>query len=242
MDHFEYETQLCEAYMGWARRGGSVCHPETGGFDILEVLPSGHQIGIEAKIRLNLKVIQQALPTHHELMQRWGEYPGPDHRAILVPHAADELVAMLGMVGLTVFVWCGCSGVSGHSFMPDTHGLELFDWNPPKRVDVPKYASNVPAGVPSPVRMTKWKIGALKIAAHLELVGSIKRKEITAYGCSPTSFCQYGGWLEPVGEGRFVNRSMPDVRRQHADVYPEVRREVRSALGLPAGRTNKRGT
>ena len=56
---------------------------ETAGWDLLLVNPDGVQIGIEAKLSLNPKVLDQALPG------RWGEERGPDYRAVLVP--ADGL-------------------------------------------------------------------------------------------------------------------------------------------------------
>ncbi|WP_256730420.1 hypothetical protein [Pseudomonas sp. ANT_H12B] len=38
----------------------------------------------------------------------------------------------------------------------------MFDWNPDERCQVPILVTNLPAGVPSLVKLTPWKESALK--------------------------------------------------------------------------------
>ncbi len=80
---FIKESDLCAAFtQAVARDLDWTAFNETAGFDILLVRKDGIQIGIEAKLKLNAKVVTQALP-------RWlgVEYGaiGPHYRAVLVP-------------------------------------------------------------------------------------------------------------------------------------------------------------
>ena len=81
---FATEGALCEAFAEWARAEGFTVYPETAGWDMLLVAADGHQLGIEAKLSLNLKVLAQALKGCTYSAER-----GPDYRAILVPESHD---------------------------------------------------------------------------------------------------------------------------------------------------------
>ena len=89
---FEKETDLCAEFM---KRVPSewVVYPETGGFDIVLVRKEdGFQIGVEAKLKLNGKVISQAA----EYAGSWYScQSGPDCRAVLVPDSASSDLAVV---------------------------------------------------------------------------------------------------------------------------------------------------
>ncbi|CTQ67183.1 hypothetical protein [Roseibium alexandrii] len=95
---FAKEADLCSLFIKCLPRGWTA-YPETGGFDILLSRDSdGFQIGVEAKLRLNAKVIQQAMEG-----RSWSRVagPGPDCRAVLVPSDArggmEPVCAALGI-------------------------------------------------------------------------------------------------------------------------------------------------
>src|SRR6185437_3226759 len=168
---FKTEAELCAAFIEWAIREGYRCYPETADFDILAVDEDGWQIGIEAKLRMNVKVISQALP-------RYGAEIGPDHRAILVPSIDSELREICGFCGLEIF-YCltryrDPRPGRRHEFARDRSDRgAMFDWNPKQRCELPEYMPDVPAGVPSPLKLTPWKIAALKVLARIEISGWI---------------------------------------------------------------------
>lgn len=57
-----------------------------------------------------------------------------------------------------------------------------FDWNPTKRCELPEFVPKVAAGVPAPLQLTPWKVGALKVLADLELDGFTTAKGVRAHG------------------------------------------------------------
>ncbi len=92
------EADLCSDFMlslpeNWTP------YPETAGFDILLVeKASGMQIGVEAKLKLNAKVVNQIIENRYAVTA-----PGPDFRAVLVPETTNhELAAICDFVGITV--------------------------------------------------------------------------------------------------------------------------------------------
>jgi hypothetical protein len=227
---FQTEAELCAAFIEWAARAGYRCYPETAEFDILAVDSDGWQIGIEAKLRMNVKVISQALP-------RYGAEVGPDHRAILVPGIDSELREICGYLGLEIF-YCMTRGGARrglrHDFARDTQWRRdaMFDWNPKSRCDLPDYMPDVPAGVPAPIRLTPWKVAALKVLARLEISGWLTRKEISIFGIDARRWTAGDGWLvpfdgDPKRGGRFQRgEKCPRFDLQHPDVYAQIKAEL----------------
>lgn len=227
---FKTEADLCAAFVEWATRAGFRCYPETADFDLLLVDREGWQIGIEAKLRMNVKVISQALP-------RYGAEIGPDHRAVLVPSMDSELREICGFVGLEIFY---CTTLSTychrdcHEFDRDTKWRReaMFDWNPKQRCELPDYMPDVPAGVPAPVRLTPWKVAALKILARLEISGWITRREIAVFGIDSRRWTSGDGWLlpldgDPARGGRWRRgEKCPKFDQQHPEVYAQIKAEL----------------
>jgi hypothetical protein len=94
------EAELCAALIKHNSEKWTA-YPETSGFDILMVRKAdGFQIGVEAKLSLNAKVILQAIePPGHW----WANESGPDCRAVLVPWKAkgSDLAALLNRLCVT---------------------------------------------------------------------------------------------------------------------------------------------
>lgn len=99
---FVNEAALCAAFIS-ALPEGWTAYPETAGFDILLVrLADGAQIGVEAKMTLNAKVLLQAVEGIYS--GHGSEFNGPDFRAALVPEGAAgfELSAIASKLGVVV--------------------------------------------------------------------------------------------------------------------------------------------
>lgn len=205
---FATEADLCAAFIAHHAKRGFTAYAETAGFDIL-LVRDGWQWGVQAKMSLNTKVLCQLLPE--------SDVVGPDFRVILVPDSRGlrQLCAALGFI----------------LHAPNSWGFEDLDlsgpdWNPERRCPLPEYVPDVAAGAPSPVQLTKWKIGALRALAHLTKHGGITRKEIRQYGCDPTRWCAQGfGWLLPHEDraGVYViGPKMPRFDQQHPEVFAQI--------------------
>jgi len=237
------EADLCVAFMEQFNSiNGWTCYPETAGFDILVVHEDGRQIGVEAKLKLNSKVADQILPDSWEI--RNGN-PGPDHRMVIVGDLTDSSLGIAKMLAaLGVLVLCPHMGHRylgagrlesfpdfqlssklmhrGSGYFGDPH---LCDWNPTERCAVPCVVPDVPAGVPSPLRLTPWKESAIKVMIILRRQGYITAKQITEQGISPSVWTQGPkAWLEKgLKQGHWIETDrLPSFDKQHPDAFAKI--------------------
>lgn len=249
IEKIEKEADLCALFIQeFNKLPEWTCYPEAAGFDILVVNTDGRQIGVEAKLALNAKVADQILPNHYE---ENNEAPGPDYRMVIVSkitEASAGLVKMLERQGVTVLLPRSTWTSEGDKYTFDlNHKLlevsgckpffdrYMFDWNPPERCQVPILVTNLPAGVPCPVRLTPWKESALKVIAQLRSQGFITAKQIASHGISSSAWTQPGGskpsWLAK-GEARgtwIETEHLPAFDKQHPEVYALALAGVTSA-------------
>lgn len=243
---FDTEADLCAAFIEWVKspidhrryRREEPLHwtvyPETAGWDILLVGADGTQIGIEAKLRFNMKVLQQCLP------DTWGDWHdcGPDYRAVLVPQWDSDVARVCNALGLALLGHTG-AGWGRNDFRPglleNECGGGWHYWSPREREKLPDYVPDVPAGAPAPLRLTEWKVAALRITATLELRGFVTREDFRQYGIDSRRWTGPGGWLLPTEKrGQYTRSPALDFDKQHPDVYAKVLLEVREKLeGVP---------
>lgn len=239
---FPDEASLCDMFIRDMRAmGGWTIYPETAGFDILLVRDATkHQLGIQAKLQLNAKVASQILPGDG------GGYgicvPGPDFRAVIVPRITEsnggiaQMLKILGVqvlspdrrhLGVMQFSLSRFRGNDAREFDVTTGklmewDLAWHDWNPSKRCELPSIMPDVRAGVPAPIQLTPWKIGALKVLADIELDGFVTAKSVRSHNVDPRRFCASDGWLTPLGEGRWGRGKVPDFDQQHPEAYAQI--------------------
>jgi hypothetical protein len=239
---WEKETDLCADFIAWARNEGWVVYAECGGWDILLVRPSdGFQIGVEAKLQLNAKVLCQALKSG---FLDAGEV-GPDCRAILVPavKSVGGLEVVARHLGVAVIeaskemsrrrvdgAWQDFEVATFDPRLPEKASLwwrETWpEWSPDCRVKLPEYVPDVIAGDSGPVMLTDWKIKALKVVVVIEMMGSVTRADMRALRIDPSRWTQY--WLRSDGSGGWVPRTdpnsrMPDFKAQHPINYEQIK-------------------
>lgn len=225
-----------------------VIYHETAGWDVLLAEEStGVQIGIEAKLSLNAKAIEQALVGAGD--SRYAASPGPDYRAVLVPANACQahLTTICRHIGLTLlklrdfnagsgrewrekygprwqvtFAGHGPPEEDGGQFGPSLTGW--FPWLPEKRHKLPDYIPDVSGGKASPVALTEWKIRAIKLLILLDRNGFVTRSDMRAIDISPTRWTAAGGFLKPDTElGGYVrHHRTPDLRAQHPVNYAQI--------------------
>lgn len=248
---FETEAALCQAFL----RGlpsDWIAYPETGGWDILLVhRVGGWQIGVEAKLTLNAKVIEQAIRG-----EGYG-LSGPDFRALLVGRIVAENAVIARALGLTVIspkyiqkvpeywqdrVPHGPKVPEFSPSLPEAKVLERigewwdrwdqdrewFDRFPTERVALPDYLPEVAAGVPSPMILSDWKIKAMRVCVWVEKHGSITRAIFRDLGIDPSRWMN-GVWLEAGAErGVWVaGKHFPgdQLRREHPNVFAKIEKD-----------------
>lgn len=239
---FETEAEMVAAYVAEVERLNGLTHlrdpgrsiwtvyAETCGWDLLLVDQYGVQIGIEAKLSVNAKVISQALPN-----LTW-EQAGPDYRAILVPQSGLQLdmSAIAGHLGLTIIrvggYWNGARfHVQAGPHLPEESGssYSLRDWHPWLPIErhvLPDYIPDVQGGKPAPVALTPWKVRAIKLLIILERRGWVTRADMKHLDISPTRWTARNGYLDMDAErGRYVRgRHTPDLKSQHPENWPQI--------------------
>lgn len=234
---FSSESALCEVLRTVTKELGWLAYPETSGWDLILVRPlDGLQVGVQAKLRANLDVLHQALPPRPMKM-------GPDIRAVLVPEATErgafaEIAERLQLAVLDGGIlrgdlsrWYGYDGVHVAETVQGARYLERTIEHAPvhvvsKRCWLPPYVPDTPAGVPSPVSVSPWRVSAAKFCAEIRTGLKPTKKEIEERGMS---FSTWRQWLDPIEGTRprqYQLRSgtyLPDTE------WPDVPR----GMGLP---------
>jgi len=239
---FTKETDLCQQFIE-ALPDEWIAYTETGGFDILLVRKAdGAQVGIEAKLRLNAKVILQAAESNSVFS---ATLPGPDFRAVLIPdNVSHELSALCRLLGIEVIKlthknsdWNRYSDKGKKAnFSPDLPSLQYnhsqmcgeqwLDFCPHQRIRLPDFIPDTSAGNPSPIQLSQWKIKAIKIVIELQKKGFVTRADFKNYGISMSRWTQGGltAWLQPGKErGQYVATDRaPTFKEQHPRNFQEI--------------------
>jgi len=221
---FKTEAAMCAAFISWLSSYPEFTpFAETAGWDILLVHADGTQIGVQAKLRFNMAVLKQTVERDHG----WQDI-GPDYRAVLVPEDYDNR-DICDALGLTLILpWKHWNGTV--EFKPDFNDHSYQRWhfcNPEKRHELPAYVPDVPAGVPSPSTLSKWKIGALEICAFIELRGYVTRQDFRRAGIDHRRWVQE--WLDavPGNPGAWRWRvGAHEFSANHPVVYPQILAKV----------------
>lgn len=247
---FDSEAGLCRAFISQIPKNWTA-YPETAGFDILLVrAEDGAQIGVEAKMSLNAKVILQASDSYHHSMQG----TGPDFRCCLVPYgtAGTEMVSLARLLMLTVIEMKSKEiyqakrfrdfGYGGKVYVdPDVKKFEPplpaiggYQWRddwvdhcPVKRCRLPDYVPDVCAGASGPSQLSEWKIKAIKICIIMEKRGWCCIADFIAIGIHRQRFLQMG-WVKPsegadAARGKYVSGKYPlDLRSAHPVNYLQI--------------------
>ena len=171
------------------------------------------QIGIEAKLALNAKVISQVL----EPDTYWhAAETGPDYRAVLVPaYASGGLEGICRRLDVTVIRMGDRSRFD--PYLPsESYSHERWrDQCPWSRVTLPEFVPDCEAGTPAPTRLTPWKIKAIRIAVLLKRRGYVTRADFTAIQID------HRRWID----GRWVVWDLPRRVLVAGDYLPRFERQ-----------------
>jgi hypothetical protein len=211
------ENALCESFIANLPPGIEV-YPETCGWDILLILPSGEQLGVQAKLSPNVKVLSQALPPGKSR-------PGPEYHAVLVPHAPRSFLKVAKALGVYVIRPNRYSAVKRWQSL-DYLGQGWKKWWHPKQHKLPPIKPNTLPGIPSPRTLTDWRVRALRVCAVLRKRGWVTSADFKKYGVSMTLW--KAQWLTPTGEkdGRLFKYAGVYDRYDFPDVGWELERDA----------------
>lgn len=240
---FKTEAELCAAFIAWVKaESGRHRHgvktpvwtpyAETAGWDILLVGEDGTQIGIEAKLKFNMKVLTQCLPDCYDY---YGERRGPDFRAVLVPDFNSEHERICAALGLMLIATKGHGSEFRPDLTPERQGWYSSApgwhfWNPVERCRVPEYVPDVVAGSSAPIQLTDWKIKALRILATVDVRGYVTKDDFKEHRIDPRVWTGPAAYLVPgSAQGQWV-RGKAEFDKQHPEVYPKILEEVRQSL------------
>jgi len=229
---FRTEVELCRKFLGALDRSAWTPYAETAGWDILLVRnEDGFQIGIQAKLKMGTEVVNQTLE------EGWiyrATNAGPDCRAVMVPWFEERGFARIARyIGFTIIQVYDRDDRYRQTYTPElprrgpgekyAQYEQWFEWFPAKRCKLPEYVPDVDAGASSPIQLTHWKIGALKIDIVIELRGYVTRADFKHIGIDPHRWIHANGWLVGRGDGTFVpSQYYPGFKHQH----PKVRAEI----------------
>lgn len=146
---------MCAEFIRQYTEAGWVCHPETFDFDIVLVSPEGQRVGIEAKLQPNIEVLYQALTRRNASVH---------FRGVLVPYAGEAFCTVAHQIKLSVSIlrspetrlfW----GRVGYNYANLT--AEHMRWQQHVTQELPERPVMLPAGVPSPRKVTRWNVAAV---------------------------------------------------------------------------------
>ena len=223
---FNSEKELVDTFRQLVDPDDWQIYPETGNFDLLlSRRADGFQIGVEAKLKLNAKVVCQAADLTRNPMN-----PGPDCRAVLIPwtkgrtefHTLLEVlqIVVVRVGGRSGRPWLSCALPRLEARSSTKEWPEHF---PAARLELPDYIPDVEAGVKGPTKLTHWKIKAIKLVILLRNRGYLVRKDFQRFDCSPSTWTQRG-WLVPGPvRGQWVEgQGIPDFEKQHPLNFKQI--------------------
>lgn len=198
-------------------------YPETGDWDLLLVHKTGYQVGLEAKLSLNAKVIDQALSDQHSIWRT----NGPDYRGVLVPEGGKQLHLRRICEAIGIGICTVRQPKHGHYYSPglpsESTANNWPNWCPAERVPLPDYIPDVEAGHSAPVKLTEWKIRAIRLMIVLERRGYVTRDDMKKIQISPSRWTDcYNGFLAKGPNGYVKSGATPDLRGQHPVNYGQI--------------------
>lgn len=142
-------------------------------------LEPGMQVGIQAKLMPNVKVLAQCIDHYARVSA-----PGPDFRAVLVPYTTDEFNHLTQALGLRVYV----EDVNAY---PIT--APRVRWEHASRLTLPPVVPTWNGGGRSPRNLSAWRVSALRLCYQLRIRGKLTKTAFLAENVDVRAWVQNGG-------------------------------------------------
>lgn len=188
---FSSEAELCDTFADKATEAGWTVYPECDDWDLL-LVRGDVQVGVQAKLRANIYVLYQAVAHYNPARPA----KGPLFHAVLIGGKISlefaDIARRLNLLILSPYQ------------APPILNPHVYGWAHNKPAWIPPYVPDLPAGVPSPICLTPWKVAALELCKILREKGYVTSKDMKTLKLASSTWV--GRWLKNSGEkeGRLV--------------------------------------
>jgi hypothetical protein len=218
------EAAMCADFSQWVTSRGWVCHSEVGVWDQV-ILPGsstwerllvaggphwkpGDFIGVHAKLNANADVLWQAI---NDDSVPW--------RVVMVRRAGDAFLHLAAHLGIGVLLYeqwtppfWGAPGKWDRAPLGWTlvgGGMKRFEVR--RKLELPVVVTGLPAGVPNPKSLTRWRAAALLLCHELRQRGWLSSADFKEHKISPELWKR--DWLRPEGKvivnGKSLQKLVP---------------------------------
>jgi hypothetical protein len=219
---------MCDEFIE-LNKGDWDIYPECYGYDMLMFSKeSDFQIGVQAKLINNLKVIYQIL-NNTELNKGTLKKIGPHYRAVLTPsddHPYNCLCSRLNIIKLNIMPIKGTINYIKGVYLNSYYFLNFRE-----RHTRPEIRLNDSPGKSSPRNISQWRINALKIMNKYYEQGYIISSQLRELGLNTTLFTNWFEYKyrEPK-VGRCFKMVLKDENKHPAKGYEKEMEALRGAL------------
>lgn len=176
---FESEKEMCDVLIKAAQKSGFTSYPEQGGWDIV-LVRNKVQVGIQAKLRPNLKVVSQAISSFEGREK-------PHYAAIAVGNIkrdeSADLCYVANKCGIVVINMSNhvnewLAGNKGRNWIWSEEGgfvkfARKYRIKSDSRIWLPEFVPDLEAGIKSPKTVSKFMVIAIKVQEECEKKGWI---------------------------------------------------------------------
>jgi hypothetical protein len=237
---FKTEKELCDKFSEHMRSYNWIIYPETCGWDLL-LARNKIQVGVQAKLKPNMKVITQALPNKITIQD------GPHYRAVLLANNMKigyygmnvDFIKLCNHLKILIFVkhryldYQWISGIHNRDKINDYANIDFryYRWNTKKLEWLPPYVPEYEAGIPSPKSVTPYKIMLCRLEVLECQKGWICRDDVTkeakkvGLNINPSSILRgyFRNTKEPVSKKSRQKRwKLVDSYQTPSKLYPDV--------------------
>lgn len=250
---FASEASLCDEYATAMKAWGFDVFPETSGWDLIGVakraigeIREGDQVGVQAKLSANFKVLVQATEDDPSRYNAVGRTRGPHWRFVLVPKATGDFIELARRLGVVVVTptlrWSNdpTTGkpVVAHGFYSPMVSAK-FRRDPTRELWVPDVALWTQPGAPSPRSITPWKLAALKLCLLAEERGYLLKSDFYAAEVDMTRWTRSvkgkawmrGAWVEVAPKTKEYRYTLTEhaPHRIYADIYEAMKASLKES-------------
>lgn len=174
---------------------------------LVDDMEPGDLIAVEGKLRASFHLLDQALPPNHP--SPWGQRHGcvgADFYMVCIPEAPEGFIEIAAALGIGVFVAEPDRDVLAYGTRTVPAPAEIRRCHPPTRCvglnrpPLPTLAVEVTPGLPSPMPLTGWKIGAVRLCL-LAAERPITREDFRREGIDHRRFVD-SRWMVCEGRGK----------------------------------------
>lgn len=225
----ESEIQLCHRLRDWAERLGFEVYPEVQGWDLVlvatkptelqrhsrQIIATGEQVGIHAKLRANCDVLVQALPPPGAGIG----YSYPHHPFVAVPSPGEGFQILARRFGIGVIATDGQrrrrqgwpvygSRIYGDATEPTVRSESSHAAGEHEPLKLPPIASRcIVAGAPSPRVLSEWRVSALRFLTFARQVETFTAAQLQGFGLGKSWVDRWGepvDWTTETRRGKTV--------------------------------------